>query len=36
MRLLALGAGVSKLLEFKSKISVFGGKERRESHEAES
>jgi DNA-binding transcriptional regulator GbsR (MarR family) len=29
MRLLALGAGVSKLLEFKNKVSVFGGKERR-------
>lgn len=36
MRLLALGAGVSKLLEFKNKISVFGGKDRRDAQEAES
>lgn len=35
MRLLALGAGVSKILEFKNKIPVFGGKDRSEPRERE-
>lgn len=35
MRLLALGAGVSKILEFKNKMTVFGSKERRSASEAD-
>lgn len=35
MRLLALGAGVSKLLEFKNNISIFGGRDRRSGTEGE-
>ncbi|WP_309087210.1 GbsR/MarR family transcriptional regulator [Phenylobacterium sp.] len=34
MRLLALGAGVSKILDFKNKIPVFGAKDRRTADEA--
>lgn len=35
MRLLALGAGVSKILDFKSKMPVFGAKDRRGDQEAD-
>jgi len=35
MRLLALGAGVSKILDFKNKMPVFGAKDRRGDQEAE-
>jgi DNA-binding transcriptional regulator GbsR (MarR family) len=35
MRLLALGAGVSKILEFKNKINVFGGRDGRGAGERE-
>lgn len=35
MRLLALGAGVSKILEFKNKIPILGGKDRSEPRERE-
>jgi DNA-binding transcriptional regulator GbsR (MarR family) len=36
MRLLALGAGVSKILDLKNKMPVFGAKGRRSDEEAQS